>query len=64
MVPCAYPVVALRVADGCVEAFESPDGLLHGIQWHPEKMHAERSKLAMLGVFKELVAQASGAGKL
>ena len=36
-------------ADGCVEAFESEDGLLHGIQWHPEKMHAEGSVLPMLG---------------
>ena len=44
--------------DGCVEGIESEDGLLHGIQWHPEKMHAEGAAVPMLGVFEQLVAEA------
>ena len=46
--------------DGCVEGIESEDGLLHGIQWHPEKMHAEGAAVPMLGVFEQLVAEAVG----
>ena len=30
--------VAARSADGLVEAIESPDGSLLGVQWHPERM--------------------------
>ena len=50
--------------DGCVEGIESEDGLLHGIQWHPEKMHAEGAAVPMLGVFEQLVARSPRAPAL
>lgn len=49
-------LVTARAADGTVEAIESPDhGFALGVQWHPECMDDEASKL----IFKSLVAAAT-----
>ena len=43
--------------DGIVEAVESPDGRLIGVQWHPEEMVPESE--AMKRLFQNLVLRAS-----
>ncbi|MDX1530426.1 MAG: gamma-glutamyl-gamma-aminobutyrate hydrolase family protein [Rhodothermales bacterium] len=45
--------VAARAPDGVVEAVESEDGLVLGVQFHPERMGAEMAPL-----FRHLVARA------
>lgn len=45
--------VAARAPDGVVEAIESEDGLVLGVQFHPERMGDE-----MLPLFRHLVARA------
>ena len=37
--------VAARAPDGVVEAVESEDGLMLGVQWHPERMDEEMAPL-------------------
>lgn len=46
-----------QTEDGIVEAVESPDGRLIGVQWHPEEMVPESD--AMKRLFKNLVQRAS-----
>ena len=45
--------VAARAPDGVIEAIESEDGLVVGVQFHPERMGDE-----MLPLFRHLVANA------
>lgn len=48
-------VVAARAPDGCVEGIESANGLLLGVQWHPEQHMREE----MGGIFDGLVKKAA-----
>lgn len=46
-----------QTEDGIIEAVESPDGRLIGVQWHPEEMVPESE--AMKRLFQNLVQRAS-----
>lgn len=48
--------VVARADDGVVEAIESNDGTIIGVQWHPEEMSYRYEKMNLL--FKDLVARA------
>ena len=49
--------LSAHTEDGIVEAVESLDGRLIGVQWHPEEMVPESG--AMKRLFKNLVQRAS-----
>ncbi|GAA1538388.1 gamma-glutamyl-gamma-aminobutyrate hydrolase family protein [Brevibacterium picturae] len=46
-------IVSARSEDGCIEAFETPDGSMLAVQWHPEET------LEDLRLFTSLVAAAA-----
>ena len=43
--------VSARSADGIIEAIESPDYPVYGVQWHPESMAAQEDE-TMTGLFR------------
>lgn len=49
--------LSARTEDGIVEAVESPDGRLIGVQWHPEEMVSDSEAMKLL--FQNLVKRAS-----
>lgn len=49
--------VSAQTEDGIVEAVESPDGRLIGVQWHPEEMVPDSESMKLL--FQNLVKRAS-----
>lgn len=51
-------VVTAYADDGIVEAIESRDSLLMGVQWHPEELFREHSEMADL--FKHLINRSKG----
>jgi putative glutamine amidotransferase len=53
--PAPGLVVTARSEDGVIEGLESPDGMLLGVQWHPETL-IERSPAAR-AIFADLVAR-------
>lgn len=50
-----------RAPDGVVEAIESADGRVLGVQWHPELMHPDYDEV-QLPLFRALVEAARGRG--
>lgn len=50
-------VVSARADDGCVEALEHENGLLLGVQWHPEDLH--RTNATDAALFADLVERAA-----
>lgn len=51
-------VVSARASDGVIEGIETPDGLLVGVQWHPEDLID--SVPLMNRLFQDLAARAAG----
>lgn len=49
--------VSAQTEDGIIEAVESPDGRLIGVQWHPEEMVPDSESMKLL--FQNLVKRAS-----
>lgn len=51
-------ISALSHNDGIVEALESADGMVIGVQYHPEVMYAVMNDALSLNIFKDLVEKA------
>jgi len=46
---------------GIIEAVESGDGLVMGVQWHPERMYAQNeAAMAVFTIFSKLIHQKNG----
>ena len=53
--------VAARAPDGVIEAIEDPSlPLMLGVQWHPERLHAEPDHLAIFRVLVERSGERRG----
>lgn len=59
--PAPGLVVTGIAPDGVVEAFESEDGMMIGIQWHPERMWLKNDKMFTIAqAFVEMAAKLRG----